>query len=85
MTQNEDQENFIKSLQSSFSKSIDIILKHPYMLAIDKGKISREKLEIFVCEQYHIILNDRRNFALIISKASSEVAVNYLSIFYQSK
>jgi thiaminase len=52
-----------------------MILNHAYIAALEKKEISREKLEIFVYEQYHIISNDRRNFALMISKASNNIAI----------
>jgi thiaminase len=65
------QDKFIEDIQSNHSKTIDMILNHAYIAALEKKEISREKLEIFVYEQYHIISNDRRNFALMISKASN--------------
>lgn len=65
------QDKFIESIQSNLSKTIDMILNHSYITALENKEISREKLEIFVHEQYHIISNDRRNFALMISKASN--------------
>jgi thiaminase len=66
--------DFIRNLQSSLSDISAIILNHPYILALDKNEIRRDKLELFVSEQYHIIRNDRRNFALMISKASNDIA-----------
>jgi thiaminase len=66
--------SFIEKLESSYSKTIDAILNHPYLAALEKNEIKREKLQVFVCEQYHIIKNDRRNFALMISKASDDLA-----------
>ena len=69
------QDKFIEDIQSNHSKTIDMILNHAYIAALEKKEISREKLEIFVYEQYHIISNDRRNFALMISKASNNIAI----------
>ena len=66
--------DFIERTKSELSTTIDAIHNHQYMDALDKHEIRIEKLEIFICEQYHIIANDRRNFALMISKASSEIA-----------
>ena len=62
--------DFIRNLQNSslLSDTLDMILKHPYILALEKKEIRKDKLELFVFEQYHIIKNDRRNFALMISK-----------------
>jgi thiaminase len=75
MIPSKQQDKFIENIQSNLSKSIDMILDHSYIVALENKEISREKLEIFVYEQYHIISNDRRNFALMISKASYNTAM----------
>jgi thiaminase len=74
MTKNQSKSNFIENIRSVSSNTIDVILNHPYLYALEKKEISKEKLEIFVCEQYHIIANDKRNFAFMISRTSSDVA-----------
>ena len=74
MTRNQSKYNFIEQIRSDLSNTIDAILNHPYLYALEKKELSKVKLEIFVCEQYHIITNDKRNFAFTISKASSDVA-----------
>jgi thiaminase len=66
--------NFLQKVENNYSKTIDAILNHQYLSALEKKQISKEKLQILVYEQYHIIKNDRRNFALIISKSSDDVA-----------
>ena len=74
MTKNRSQSNFIENIRSDLSSTIDAILNHPYLFALEKKEISKEKLEIFVCEQYYIITNDKRNLAFMISRTSSDVA-----------
>ncbi|MBV9666938.1 MAG: hypothetical protein JO327_02275 [Nitrososphaeraceae archaeon] len=66
--------NFLQKIENNYSKTIDAILNHQYLSALEKKQISKEKLQILVYEQYHIIKNDRRNFALMISKASDDAA-----------
>jgi thiaminase len=66
--------NSTEKMAANFSKTIDAIINHPYILALEKKEINKEKLEIFVCEQYHIVANDKRNFALMISKASDDTS-----------
>jgi thiaminase len=74
-------EDFIRNLwESSLFEVTEMILKHPYILALENKEINKDKLELFVFEQYHIIKNDRRNFALMISKASSDTAAKYLIV-----
>src|ERR687887_761377 len=75
MTKNhQNQLNFISNIQRNLSKITESILNHSYLHALEKNEIAKEKLEIFVCEQYHIISNDKRNFALMISRASDDAA-----------
>lgn len=66
--------NVIERIQTNLSNTIDAILNHQYLNALEKNAINKEKLQIFVCEQYHIITNDRRNFAFMISKAATDLA-----------
>ncbi len=74
MTRNQSKSNFIEQIQSDLSNTIDAILNHQYLDALEKKEISKVKLGIFVCEQYQIISNDKRNFAFMKSRASSDVA-----------
>jgi thiaminase len=68
-------EDFISNLRKSCLFEVtEMIVKHPYISALQNKEIHTDKLELFVFEQYHIIKNDRRNFALMISKASSDTA-----------
>ncbi len=66
--------DLIEGLQRNLSNIVDTIIYHPYIHALEKKQISKDKLEIFVCEQYHIIANDKRNFAFMISKTSNDIA-----------
>jgi pyrroloquinoline quinone (PQQ) biosynthesis protein C len=60
-------EDFICNLRNGkLFEVTEMILKHPYILALENKEINKDKLELFVFEQYHIIKNDRRNFALVI-------------------
>ena len=61
-------------LQRNLSKLVDTIIYHPYIHALEKKQISKDKLEIFVCEQFQIIVNDKRNFAFMISKTPNDIA-----------
>jgi len=69
-----NQIDFIERTKGELFTTIDAIHNHEYIDALDKHEIRKEKLEIFICEQYHIISNDRRNFALMVSRASCDTA-----------
>ncbi|MER5174302.1 MAG: hypothetical protein ABJB76_11195 [Candidatus Nitrosocosmicus sp.] len=73
MTHN-SKSDLIEDLQRNLSNIVDTIIYHPYIYALEKKQISKDKLEIFVCEQFHIIANDKRNFAFMISKTSNNTA-----------
>lgn len=69
-----DAKNFIDKMRSELSNIIERIINHPYLEALDKKQVPYQKLELFVYEQYNIIANDRKNFAIMISKASSDTS-----------
>lgn len=70
---NTDANKFVDILTRKFSSVLDKILHHPYLLSVEGRKLSRENLKVFVCEQYHIISNDKRNFALVASRTSNSL------------
>ena len=65
---------FVDTLTRELSSIVDKILRHPYLLSVESKKLSREDLKVFVCEQYHIISNDKRNFALVESRTSNSLS-----------
>ena len=70
-----DINEFINSIERS-SSIINRILNHPYISSIDNGKMPKEKINLFACEQYYIISNDRRNFAIMASRASDNTSAD---------
>ncbi len=66
--------DFIDDLTINLSNIIDSIIYHPYIHALEKKQIGKDKLKIFICEQFHIIANDKRNFAFMISKTANDTA-----------
>src|SRR6476469_10398693 len=75
MTYNNNKKyDLFDELQRNLYNIIDTIINHPYIHALEKKQIRKDKLEIFVCEQFHIIANDKRNFAFMISKTSNDAA-----------
>jgi thiaminase len=68
----QDGRKFVESVRNDLSATMESILNHPYLNALEKKELSKQSLGRFVCEQYHIISNDRRNFAFMAAKASSD-------------
>ena len=44
------------------------IRAHPYVAAIEAGEIARQRLRIFVAEQFHIICGDLRGMGHLVSR-----------------
>ncbi len=75
---NEKVNNFIGDITHKFSAIVDKNLHHPYLLCVDAKQLTRENLKVFVCEQYNIVLNDKRNFALVAQRTSNS---SYADLF----
>ena len=48
----------------------DKLFAHPYLSAVEEGRIAKENLRLFAGEQYYIINSDLRSVALLISRQS---------------
>ena len=48
------------------------ILAHPYLQALQAGRIGREWLRLFAAQQTHIIDSDLRSVAFMVARASSD-------------
>ncbi len=71
-----DVNRFLNSIEKS-SSIIDRVLNHPYLASVENGKIPKEKIALFACEQYYIILNDQSNFDIMVSKASNNTSTGF--------
>ncbi len=48
----------------------DKLFAHPYLSAVEEGRITKEKLRLFAGEQYYIINSDLRSVAMLVSRQS---------------
>jgi thiaminase len=46
----------------------DRIVQHPYLEALEAGKVTRAALQAFAGQQYHILTSDLRSIALLVSR-----------------
>ena len=53
-------------------------LAHPYLAAVEDGRIPREKLRLFAGEQYYIINSDLRSIALVVNRHAHLPSRDYL-------
>src|SRR5437867_9730311 len=70
---NKNANNFIGDVTRKFSVIVDKIPNHPYLFSIDNKQLKRENLKVFVCEQFHIISNDKRNFAKVAQRTANSL------------
>ena len=64
-----------KTLLNEIGKELqpvkDQLLRHPYVQALEEGKIGRESLRLFAGEQYNIIASDLKSVAYLVSRFGS--------------
>src|SRR5947208_15966744 len=58
----------LKEIQQELQPVNEQLLRHPYMQALEEGKIGREKLRLFAGEQYAIIGSDLKSAAHLVSR-----------------
>ncbi len=61
------------------------IRRHPYLEALEARRVDREKLTLFAGQQAHIIESDLRSVALIVSRAESQAARDFLGGMLQGE
>lgn len=61
-------EKLVEEVRQELKEVEARIAGHPYLEALSQGRVPREKLRLFVGEQYHIVGSDLRSFALLVSR-----------------
>ena len=63
-----DAKALLKEIQQELQPVNEQLLRHPYMQALEEGKIGWEKLRLFAGEQYAIIGSDLKSAAHLVSR-----------------
>jgi thiaminase len=66
-----DAKPLLEKIQKDLQAVTEQLLRHPYVQALEEGKISREKLGLFAEEQYSIIASDLKSVAYLVSRFGS--------------
>jgi thiaminase len=66
-----DAKAVIAGIRQDLQAVTEQLLRHPYVQALDDGKIGREKLSLFAGEQYSIIASDLKSVAYLVSRFGS--------------
>ncbi len=65
-----DARELIAETRAQLKAVEDKLFAHPYLSAVEEGRIAKENLRLFAGEQYYIINSDLRGVALLISRQS---------------
>lgn len=77
--------HLIGSLRSELQPLMDSIRSHPYLNALEEGRVPRDSLRIFAAQQYHIVTNGIMNIALIVSRFGNLPSRDTLNFFLQAE
>jgi thiaminase len=66
-----DAKDLIEEMRRDLQLVKEQLLRHPYVQALEEGKIGRESLRLFAGEQYNIIGSDLKSVAYLLSRFGS--------------
>jgi thiaminase len=66
-----DVKDLIEEMRRDLQPVKEQLLRHPYVEALEEGKIGRESLRLFAGEQYNIIGSDLKSAACLVSRFGS--------------
>jgi pyrroloquinoline quinone (PQQ) biosynthesis protein C len=66
-----DAKALLQGIRRDLQTVTEQLLRHPYLQALEEGKIGQEKLCLFAGEQYSIIASDLKSVAYLVSRFGS--------------
>jgi thiaminase len=66
-----DVKDLIEEMRRDLQPVKEQLLRHPYVQALEEGKIGQESLRLFAGEQYNIIASDLKSAAYLVSRFGS--------------
>jgi len=63
-----DAKEVVEKIRMDLRPLDEKILGHPYIMALNEGKIPQDSLRTFAGQQYHIITSDLRSIASLLSR-----------------
>jgi thiaminase len=67
----DDAKTLLEEIRQNLQPVTEQLLRHPYVQALEEGKIGRESLCLFAGEQYNIIASDLKSVAYLVSRFGS--------------
>ncbi|MGZ9137825.1 MAG: thiaminase II/PqqC family protein, partial [Candidatus Deferrimicrobiaceae bacterium] len=75
----------LEDARKAIASTEERIRRHPYLEALEARRVEKEKLALFAGQQCHIIESDLRSVALIVSRAESWRARDFLNGMLQGE
>jgi pyrroloquinoline quinone (PQQ) biosynthesis protein C len=75
----------VEKIRSDLKPLEEKILGHPYLKALEEGRISLDLLKVFAGHQHHIISSDLRSIALILSREGMRFSRRFLMSVLQGE
>jgi thiaminase len=75
----------LEDARKAIASTEERIRRHPYLEALEARGVKKGKLSLFAGQQCHIIESDLRSVALIVSRAESQLARDFLSGMLQGE
>jgi pyrroloquinoline quinone (PQQ) biosynthesis protein C len=66
-----DAKALLEGIRQDLQTVTEQLLRHPYVQALEEGRVGREKLRLFAGEQYSIIASDLKSVAYLLSRFGS--------------
>ena len=66
-----DAKALLNEIDKELQSVTEELLRHPYIQALEEGKIERENLRLFAGEQYNTIASDLKSVAYLVSRFGS--------------
>ena len=66
-----DAKALLEKIRQDLQPVTEQLLRHPYVLALEEGKIGRESMCLFAGEQQHIIASDLKSVAHLVNRFGS--------------
>jgi pyrroloquinoline quinone (PQQ) biosynthesis protein C len=68
----------VEKIRSDLTPLAERILGHPYLHALEQGRVPLDSLKVFAGQQHHIISSDLRSIALILSREGMRPSRRFL-------
>jgi hypothetical protein len=80
-----DASQLVEKIRSDLKPLDEKILSHPYLRALEDGRVPRDSLKVFAGQQHHIISSDLRSIAFILSREGMRPSRQFLMNLLQGE